>query len=289
MAASTLTTTTFSNDTDPHFRTWVAAFIAAIIAGGWTQTGDTGQINTATVLAPTLTNTSQGYALFSSNDAGGALHNYIIKLEFGSGATSALRPSVWVTGGWATDGAGNLVSTSFPVSTRTQIAFGAAPSGASNNINFSSGSGYFCLAFLTSSAESLMVSVERTRDRNLAFQDQILIIGTSSAGAFGGGAIVQVFDRVNTYANVNMAQNAIYPPIANTPIAGLAALGLIFGASPGNTSPSINVFGVETNSIGNAQDSVLVSILGVNHTYKIQGLGVAFSGIGTTSLMTRYE
>jgi hypothetical protein len=52
MAASTLTTTNFNNTNDANFRVWVAAVIAAIVAGGWVQTSDTGQINTATVLAP---------------------------------------------------------------------------------------------------------------------------------------------------------------------------------------------------------------------------------------------
>src|SRR4051794_36475295 len=97
MAASTLTTTNFNNSSDANFRAWVSAMIAAIVAGGWVQTSDTGQINTSTVLAPLVVSTSQGYAIFRSNDTGGSLNEYYIKLEFGSGATSATRPALWIT------------------------------------------------------------------------------------------------------------------------------------------------------------------------------------------------
>jgi hypothetical protein len=288
MSASTLATATFSNDTDAHFRTWVAAFIAAIVAGGWVQTSDTGQINTSTVLAPVATNTVAGYAIFRSNDTGGSLNEFYVKLEFGSGGTSALRPAVWITVAWASDGAGNLVSTTYPISTRAQIATGTNPA-SFLNINMASGSGYFCIVACPGTAETLIVSVERTRDATNAFQNQILTIGTT-AGSWTG-AFCQTITRLNAYPNVadvNIGTNVVIPPVGNTPIAGIVGLGIIFGMAPGPTSPSLNILMAENSALGVVQDTLTVAILGSNHNYKIQGT-LGMSGISGNQPLTRFE
>jgi hypothetical protein len=293
MAASTLTTTTFSNDTDPHFRTWVAAFIAAIIAGGWTQTADTGQINTATVTAPVAINTSQGYAIFSSNDAGGGLVNFYLKIEFGSGA-AASRPAVWVTYGFqGTDGAGNLLSTINPISTRTQVATGVNPTAGSVTINMASGSGYICFAGSVAGggAEGLCFSVERTKDVNLAFMNQINCFGCINGTLSGAGALAQTINTLNAFpvaGSISSNLNVSMPPNTATPVGGVVGLGLLFGLSPGATSPSLNWFFVESAALGVQGDTITVAVLGVNHNYKLQA-SFAPTSIAGTVLMSRYE
>ena len=286
MAASTITTANFNNSSDANFRTWVAAVIAAIVAGGWVQTSDTGQINTSTVTAPAAANTSQGYAVFRSNDAGGSLVDYYMKLEFGSTTGAANRPNIWATVGWASDGAGNLVSTTYPVSTRSPIGTLAIPSGASISINFGSGSGYFVMAATSSTgSEDLIFSVERTRDVSVNFQNQVLLLGWSGAAL----AVGQVTDRSNAYPTFNSTANCfVIPQNTMSPVAAKAGLGLIFGFAPGNTSPSINIFGVEISAIGVYQDTVNVPILNSNHSYKIQR-DVLFGGLASTCLLTRFE
>jgi len=284
MAASTLTSAVFQNNTDANFRAWVSAIIAAIVAGGWVQTADTGQINTATVTAPAVLSTSQGYAVFRSNDAGGGLNEFYVKIEFGSGPASALRPGVWVTFGWSTDGAGTL--TGAAISTRTQVACGTNPVGPVN-INFASGSGYFLVAETSATAQEHMVfGVERTRDASLNFKNEVLAIMSNSTGGFA--PTTQTITQTNAFPVAGSGTNYIMPPIANTPVAGVAGLGLIFGMAPGNTSPSINIFGVENNSIGAYQDIVAISILGVPHNYRLQRI-LILGGVVSAILLTRYE
>jgi hypothetical protein len=285
MSASTRTTTAFDNISDANFRAWVAAFIAAVVAGGWVQTSDTGQINTATVLAPVAANTSQGYAIFRSNDTGGSITEFYIKLEFGSAAGAANRPAIWITIAWGSDGAGNLNGVT---STRTQVGSGAIPSGASLNIHFASGSGYLVICETSgTAAEHIFLSIERTRDNTLAFKNQVFI-SASVAGVFGsGGAYFQVSDQGNAYpALANNVQNIAGPANANTPIAAVAGLTLFFGFAPGATSPSINYFAVETNAIGAYNDLVTISILSVNHSFKLQRTLAPFA---SAVILTRYE
>ena len=288
MAASTLITANFTNSSDANFRAWVASMIAAIVAGGWVQTADTGQINTATVTAPAVVNTSQGYAIFRSNDAGGSLVDFYIKVEFGSGAVSALRPSVWITVGWATDGAGNLVSVTFPISTRTQVPTALNPSGSSVNINQAAGSGYICIGEFAGSGENLWFSVERTRDSAGASQNQILIILLTGTWA---NTVTQALSRTNafpTQTGVNIGINVSVPPDANTPIAGIVGLGILFGFSPGPTSPSLNVFFVESSALGAVQDIVTLTVNGGSHNYRIV-TGTTLAGLGTGSMLVRFE
>jgi hypothetical protein len=191
------------------------------LAGGWTQTGDTGQINTATATAPIVANTVGGYAIFSSNDAGGGLNNFYFKIEFGTG-NAVLRPSVWITFGFqGTDGAGNLLSTINPISTRSQIQTGANSSGATVLINFASGSGYFCVCaqVAAATAEGLIVSVERTKDSNLAAMNQISIL-TAPLGAFSS-SFAQVVNTLNVFPApglINNQLNVAMPPNANSPV-----------------------------------------------------------------------
>lgn len=95
--------------TDAEFRTWVAGVIALMTSCGLTQTSDTGQINTVTVTRPGTTNTSAGYVIFRFSDSLQSTAPLFLKLEFGTGSTTAL-PSMWLTTGKGSDGAGNLTN-----------------------------------------------------------------------------------------------------------------------------------------------------------------------------------
>lgn len=293
MSCSTLTTTNFTNSSDANFRAWGLAIHNAIIAGGWVDNGDSGQINFASVLAPAAINTSQGYKVYRSNDAGGGLDQFYIKLEFGSGAVSLTRPALWITAGFqGSDGAGNLLSTINPISTRTQIAVGANPAGASVNINMAAGSGYISICSTSTLAnEHLVVSVERTRNASLASMNQINLFG-SAGGVFDNtGGYGQTINKTTAFPAVSTVaqnQNAIIPANADTPIGGVVALGLVFGFAPSATSPSMNIFGVEDTALGVYQDVITIPILGVNHDYKLQRV-LPFVGLGSTVLLTRWE
>lgn len=103
-----ITTIPATNGTDAQFRLW-ASFIRDVfeLAGGWTNTTDTGQINLVTVLAPVAGSTSQGYKIYKMADALQATYPVFVKIEFGSG-TAAANPGFWITIGTGSDGAGTI-------------------------------------------------------------------------------------------------------------------------------------------------------------------------------------
>ncbi len=98
-----------SNSTDALFRAWVTFIHNSFIAFGWINTADTGQINLATVLTPTIANTKMGYKIYRMADALQATKPIFIRIDFGSGA-AILGPGLWISFGASTDGAGNIVS-----------------------------------------------------------------------------------------------------------------------------------------------------------------------------------
>jgi hypothetical protein len=114
----------FNTDTD--FRNWVAGIDAAIQALGIVNTTDTGQIDATTVVKPAAVNTAQGYKIYRFADSLQATFPVFIKLEFGSGG-AVDRPSLWVTVGTTTNGAGTIGG---QVTTRKQLPAGSKSAGA---------------------------------------------------------------------------------------------------------------------------------------------------------------
>lgn len=116
MALSTFSTPP-SQATDAAFRVWGKAISDALTAVGVALSGDTGQIDWATVVKPAAINTSQGYEIRVFSDALQATVPIVIKIEFGS-AAAATTPALWITVGIATDGAGTWTGA---VTTRRQL------------------------------------------------------------------------------------------------------------------------------------------------------------------------
>jgi hypothetical protein len=108
MATHSSTSTVPSNSTDANFRSWINFIHDLMIAAGWNQTADTGQINFATVTAPGAADTKQGYAIYEMTDALAATYPIIIKFAFGSGSATN-NPGIWFAVGTHTDGAGNFI------------------------------------------------------------------------------------------------------------------------------------------------------------------------------------
>lgn len=111
--------------TDANFRLWIAEIITALFTTvGLTQTSDTGQINTSTVVRPIVANTSAGYVIGRFNDSLQGTSPIFFKLEFGSGGTAPGQPNIWVTTGTGSNGSGTLTGT---LSTRFSIVGGVIP------------------------------------------------------------------------------------------------------------------------------------------------------------------
>lgn len=104
---------------DAGFRAWGQVWSTNLAALGWVKTADTGQIDWGTVTKPTVANTVAGFEIWRMNDTLQASAPIFLKIEYGTG-TSATTSSLWITVGFATDGAGNIIGTN--QSTRTQLA-----------------------------------------------------------------------------------------------------------------------------------------------------------------------
>ena len=105
---ATLTTSNAPyNSTNAIFQAWGSGIDGAFTTFGWIRTSDTGQINWTTVPFPTIVNTSQGYSIFRMSDSLQGTYPCYIKIEYGS-YTAVLNPSLWITIGTGSDGAGNI-------------------------------------------------------------------------------------------------------------------------------------------------------------------------------------
>lgn len=100
--ATAITNTMLNQTSDAGFRAWIGEIRTQILAAGWLQTADTGQLDVATATRPAIDST--GYFIFRTDDS---RRDILLKLECGSGAVTD-RPVVFVTAGMATNGAGTL-------------------------------------------------------------------------------------------------------------------------------------------------------------------------------------
>jgi hypothetical protein len=127
-----------TNVSDTTFRLWINEIHNSLIAFGWVQTSDTGQINFSTVTRPTAINTYQGYAVYRMGDSLQATCAVYMRLDFGTGGTAdCCSIKIRLTIG-STDGAGTLtgnVSTLITTSTTTgnASAFACRCSGSTSS------------------------------------------------------------------------------------------------------------------------------------------------------------
>jgi len=287
----------FSQATDALFRAWCQVIHDLLVAGGWIQTSDTGQIDLATVLTPSGANQSRGYEVWRSNDSGGGLSEIYIKLEYGSGAVAGY-PGIWVTIGWGSDGAGTITGggSSYQVGTRTQIAFNAAASGVSTYY-FCALAGRICLPILSNNVSQghLFFSLERLIDESGNQSNDIWLIGRTNGGTTD---ISRILSTNREYHNAGNAGRIMLTTSEDTYDAEVAA-GLHIGSKKGFVNASRNMFGINNlagsnnsaSKLGAAGTTVSMTVYGGAHTYVIQSNGTTgFSFDGSTAhLFTIYE
>lgn len=208
---------TYSNSSDATFRAWASGVSAALQACGLVKTTDTGQIDFATVLTSTAADQVRGYEIFRFSDSLQATRPVFIKVEYGSGASVASSPGMWVSVGTGTDGAGNLTgNTSRQKVASLTAAAGALTtfvSGSSNRIGF---------AVYTSHFGTFMI--ERSKDDfGVDTGDFIVFAWKSAAGTASKGSVVV------PHPSVSLAVVSIAQLMAPAPgVSGLAgnALGI---------------------------------------------------------------
>lgn len=143
------------------FQAWGSGVSAMLAAAGLVKTSDTGQIVWTTVANPAVVQTVAGFEIWRFNDSLQATAPIFIKVEYGNG-NSTSTPSVWLTVGTGTDGAGAITGV---MVTRRQSAMGTFSTGAfpchavgdASSFLFSSCSGI-------STNYAIMFGVERSRN-----------------------------------------------------------------------------------------------------------------------------
>lgn len=149
---------TGSNSTDAGFRLWINEIHNSLIAFGWLQTADTGQINFTTVTRPVATSTYQGYAIYQMNDSLQSACPVFLRLDFGTGAGTdapSVKTQICIGG---TNGAGtltgNITPSGFTIPTNSAAigAFSCRTAGTTSS---------FRMAFFTNTALCFGFVVER--------------------------------------------------------------------------------------------------------------------------------
>lgn len=284
MAATTIARALIS-DTDANFRLWGKAISDQFLAGGWIQTSDTGQINWTTVTAPAAINTYQGYEIWRSNDAGGTIVDYYVKIQYGSNAAAANQPRISIQVGWGSNGSGTLTGIT---STTITPQINTTASATTYNCNLAAGNNWIVVTMGTNTNQVFWFSIERTRDGNGDEQNEILIIGTDVTQYWR----TQVIDTTFMYPQeTNTTLNA-YPTSSNAIQNGRVGVGLTMGNRGGLTNPSVNIMGVYTGQLGAGGGTVSAIAYGSTHTWMINSIvtgGLYWSNFNTYNLLTRYE
>ncbi len=153
-----------SNSTDALFRLWINEIHNSLIAFGWVQTSDTGQINFSTVTRPAAINTYQGYAVYRMADSLQATCAVFMRLDFGTQASTDLPAVKIKVGIGSTDGAGTLTG-----NLSTQQVMNNSTSGANTtafNCRCSGSTSSFRMHMWSSSVNAIgwTLVVERDRD-----------------------------------------------------------------------------------------------------------------------------
>jgi hypothetical protein len=99
-----------SNASSATFRVWGKGISDQLTAMGLTKTSDTGQIDWATVAVPGSSSTAAGYEIRKFTDSADSTAPIRFKIEYGSGASVAGNPGLWITVGSASDGAGTITN-----------------------------------------------------------------------------------------------------------------------------------------------------------------------------------
>lgn len=136
---STTTTNTFQDQsTNANFQAWVNEVYNALVTTlGLTHTADTGQMAVPCVTAaPSGASQSAGYYVFRFNDTLQATAPIFLKLEFGSGASGANFPQMFITVGTGTNGAGTVNGVAM---VRSAVGNGSTNGQATTNYN-----SYYC-------------------------------------------------------------------------------------------------------------------------------------------------
>lgn len=212
----------YDNSIDANFISWAKTISDQFTAFGWTKVADTGNINWASMTRPTGANTAQGYEIWAPNDALQATDAFMLKIEYGGGA-SPLYPSIWVTMGNGSNGSGTL---SGNVTARVQLQANGNVA-AAQTMRFSGAANRFVCALApeyNSAANMIALGFERTHD-------------STGADIAGGMCFFGIGSAVKTQSLCPSTGTGAAPASENslgamTPLSAASVRGTQFGVYP---------------------------------------------------------
>lgn len=229
-------TSIFSEATDANYRAWVGAHLNGLIAGGWVQTADTGQVTPATVstlVKPTAIGVAGAcYAVFQFADPLQSAYPLFVKLYFGTNAVTQDYPVMFVQIGKGSDGAGGLTDTLLPI---TPLGATSSATAVTTDAPCISGAGEGWLAMLGglgvrggSYRQFVHLVVERSRDAsgNPTGSGVAVILPDATTGIFtatsptSGGLLRLVAINYNTGAQNIGAIPVMLPGTVNGVVLG---------------------------------------------------------------------
>ena len=282
----------FSNASDAAFRTWVAAVKSALSAIGLTQTADTGQIDTATVLTPSAASQNRGSAVYTPNDGS---TDYYLVFGFGSSSAGALSPQIYLTIGWATDGASNLVGAQQSVQFRFYT----------NNAN--SGSTFDLYSCKSGSAIAMSINEAAAgstpnrswwavdRDRNQSTGAAL----TTGVTVWNAGTVGVIGNAVNSITNTQRVPAAagtgplivnnlpsIFPrTAASWGRGGTVGVGAIIPWDGGMYPQTIACHGVSATDFVIGDNAIAVSVYGTSYNYRATGASTGGQNTGSRGII----
>ena len=267
------------NGSDASFRVWGSALDGTFTTFGWVRTADTGQVNWATVLKPTLASTATGYSIFTMSDSLQATYPVFIKIEYGDTPTVGY-PGIWITVGTGSDGAGTLTNI-----IRSRTAIGTAGSTATTYPCYASGANnrYCCILWPASSTSNscIGIAIERTKDSSGVDTGDGIMLFTYVSSSYGAvtSSYCPFSPPYSAYGswNCGVPNGSFYGSFGNTSAVYFAKCW-----NPGETMPSTN-YGVYYTFDLPALTAVPVSMFSGAYSIKVLPIpllgGTATSGI----------
>lgn len=282
----------FLNTSDANFRTWVAAVKSALTAIGLTQTSDTGQIDTTTVLAPTAANQNRGSAVYTPNDS---LTNYYLIFGFGSRGSGALQPAIYLTLCWATDGA----STPIGSQQSSQLSFYTNNANSGATFNFHSCKSGSAIGFsvnedgIGTSPNRLFLAIDRDRDQSTgaALTTGVSFWSTATVGVLlAGTGAISWHQRCPSTGGVGNATihnlPCIFPRISGTwGRGGNVGAGAIIPWDGGMYPQTIACHAVSSTDFVASDTAVSITVYGTAHNYRVTSVSTGSQNTGTRAVI----
>lgn len=260
------------NSTDANFRAW-AQFVedTLVTTGGWVVTGDTGQTTPATLAHPTTTNQRSGYRIYRMADALQATAPVFMKVNFGSG-TGTNVPSLWITIGGGSDGAGNITTIYWNGGGPT----GNAPiqaGGTNTTVGNSYGSAdtnRFSLGMFVqpSSGVLLLFTLERSKNSSGADTSDGLLLGFTCLASSGVYASRYVILSAGTQPSQEAGMSYILSKVSpSETFSGDIGVGILLCYKGVSQQPGMNMIFVKAADVA-SEGNFTMSIYGSNRIYQ---------------------